>query len=65
MSFSDAVKKGGVVAGINVPNLASYTRNQLDILTDYVKSLGAGGLVYLRVNADKVECSAGKFITER
>ena len=58
--FSDAVKKGGIVAGINVPNLASYTRNQLDILTDYVKSLGAGGLVYLRVTEDKVECSAGK-----
>jgi aspartyl-tRNA synthetase len=62
--FSDAVKKNGIVAGINVPGLASYTRSQLDILTDYVKSLGAGGLVYLRVNADKIECSASKFITE-
>jgi aspartyl-tRNA synthetase len=62
--FSEAVKKGGIVAGITVPNLASYTRSQLDILTDYVKSLGAGGLVYLRVTGDKVECSAGKFITQ-
>ncbi|MCX6121465.1 MAG: aspartate--tRNA ligase [Ignavibacteriales bacterium] len=62
--FSDAVKKDGIVAGMNVPNLASYTRSQLDILTDYVKSLGAGGLVYLRVTEDKVECSAGKFITQ-
>ena len=62
--FSDVVKKGGLVAGIKVPNLASYTRSQLDVLTDYVKSLGAGGLVYLRVTDDNVECSAGKFITE-
>jgi len=62
--FSDVVKKGGIVAGINVPNLASYTRSQLDILTDYVKSLGAGGLVYFRVTEEKVECSAGKFITQ-
>jgi aspartyl-tRNA synthetase len=62
--FSDVVKKGGIVAGINVQGQASYTRNQLDNLTDYVKSLGAGGLVYLKVNADKVECSAGKFISE-
>jgi aspartyl-tRNA synthetase len=62
--FSDAVKKGGIVAGIIVPNLASYTRSQLDVLTDYVKSLGAGGLVYLRVTEEKVECSAGKFITQ-
>ena len=62
--FSDAVKKSGIVAGINVPKLASYTRSQLDILTDYVKSIGAGGLVYLRVTEDKVECSASKFITQ-
>ena len=62
--FSDVVKKGGLVAGINVPDLASYTRSQLDVLTDYVKTLGAGGLVYLRVTEDKVECSAGKFMTQ-
>jgi aspartyl-tRNA synthetase len=62
--FSEAVKKGGIVAGIKVPNLASYTRNQLDILTEYVKSIGAGGLVYLKVTEEKVECSAGKFITQ-
>jgi aspartyl-tRNA synthetase len=62
--FSDVVKKGGIVAGINVPTLASYTRNQLDILTEYVKSIGAGGLVYLRVTEEKVECSAAKFITQ-
>jgi aspartyl-tRNA synthetase len=62
--FSEAIKKGGIVAGMNVPGLASYTRNQLDGLTDYVKSIGAGGLVYLRVTEEKVECSAGKFITQ-
>jgi aspartyl-tRNA synthetase len=62
--FSDAVKKGGIVAGMNIPNLASYTRSQLDILTDYVKSIGAGGLVYIRVTEEKVECSAAKFITQ-
>lgn len=63
--FSDAVKKGGIVAGITVPGLAEYTRNQLDNLTDFVKTLGAGGLVYLKVTAEKVECSAGKFISEQ
>jgi aspartyl-tRNA synthetase len=62
--FSEAVKKKGIVAGICVPGLASSTRNQLDVLTDYVKTLGAGGLVYIRVQSDKNECSAGKFITE-
>ncbi|MCI0707719.1 MAG: aspartate--tRNA ligase [Ignavibacteriae bacterium] len=60
--FSETVKKGGVVAGFSVPGLASYTRNQLDGLTDYVKSLGAGGLVYMKVQADRIECSVEKFV---
>lgn len=62
--FSETLKNGGVVSGINVATLAFYTRSQLDLLTDYVKSLGVGGLIYVRVNTDKIECSAGKFITQ-
>lgn len=61
--FSDTVKNNGVVACISVPGIASYTRNQLDGLTDFAKTLGAGGLVYIRVNQDKNDCSASKFIT--
>ncbi|MBI3586558.1 MAG: aspartate--tRNA ligase [Ignavibacteriales bacterium] len=60
--FSETVKTGGIVAGFTVPGLASYTRNQLDGLTEYVKSLGAGGLVYLKVNQDKIDCSVDKFV---
>ncbi len=47
--FSDAVKKGGIVAGFAIPGLSEYTRNQLDGLTDFAKSLGAGGLVVREV----------------
>lgn len=61
--FSETVKNGGIVAGFTVPGLASYTRNQLDGLTDFVKSLGAGGLVYLKVNQDKIDCSVDKFVS--
>ena len=61
--FSETVKKGGVVAGFAIPGLAGYTRNQLDGLTDMVKSLGAGGLVYLRANEGKVESSVDKFVS--
>ncbi|MGH2568873.1 MAG: aspartate--tRNA ligase, partial [Bacteroidota bacterium] len=62
--FSETVKKAGVVAGFTLPGLASYTRNQLDGLTDFAKSLGAGGLVYLKVQPDKVECSVEKFVSQ-
>ncbi len=61
--FSNALKKGGVVAGICAPGLANYSRSQLDGLTDLAKSLGAGGLVFLKIKGDAIECSAAKFLT--
>jgi aspartyl-tRNA synthetase len=60
--FSDTVRKGGIVGGICAPGLSGYSRNQLDGLTDFVKSLGAGGLVYLKLADEKIECSAEKFL---
>src|SRR5690606_10225378 len=43
-----------LVVGINARGCASYTRKQLDALTDFVKrpQVGASGLVYLRYNED-------------
>jgi aspartyl-tRNA synthetase len=62
--FSETVRNGGVVAGFAVPGLATYTRNQLDGLTDVVKKLGAGGLVYMKVHNDRIECSVEKFVSQ-
>jgi len=63
--FSETVRKGGIVAGISVPNTASYTRSQIDNLTEYVKSLGAGGLLYIKMKDDTIECSASKYLKEK
>ncbi len=43
-----------LVVGIRVPGAASYTRKQLDALTDFVRrpQIGAKGLVYVKCNAD-------------
>ena len=62
--FSNTVKTGGLVGGICVPGLSNYTRNQLDGLTDFVKSLGGGGLVYMKIGADKIESSVEKFVPQ-
>jgi aspartyl-tRNA synthetase len=54
----------GLVVGICATGAASYTRKQLDELTDYVKrpQIGATGLVYARVEADgSVKSSVDKF----
>jgi aspartyl-tRNA synthetase len=61
--FNDASYIGGICA----PGCASYTRKQLDQLTDFVKrsQIGAKGLVYARVLEDgSVKSSVDKFYTQ-
>ena len=54
------------VGAIAVEGLASYTRKQLDELTEWVKrpQVGAKGLVYVKVNPDgSIKSSVDKFYT--
>lgn len=54
------------VLGIVAPSCASYTRKQLDKLTDWVKrpQIGAKGLVYCKVNEDGTfKSSVDKFFS--
>ena len=53
-----------LVVGINVPKAASYSRKQLDKLTDFVRKpqIGAKGLVYVKYNEDgSFKSSVDKF----
>ncbi len=53
-----------LVAGICIPGAASYTRKQLDKLTDWVKrpQIGAKGMVYVKCNDDgSFKSSVDKF----
>ena len=61
--FDNAAYIGGICA----TGAATYTRKQLDQLTDFVKrpQIGAKGLVYARVEADgNVKSSVDKFYTQ-
>ena len=54
------------IGAISVPGAASYTRKELDLLTEWVKrpQVGAKGLVYIKVNEDgTVKSSVDKFYT--
>ncbi|MEN9369380.1 MAG: hypothetical protein RI952_245 [Bacteroidota bacterium] len=56
-----------IVIGINANNCASYTRKQIDELTDFIKrpQIGASGLIYLRYNEDgSLKSSVDKFYDE-
>ncbi len=55
------------IGGICAKGAASYTRKQLDALTDYVRrpQIGAKGMVYARVEADgTVKSSVDKFYSQ-
>ncbi|MFN9781940.1 MAG: aspartate--tRNA ligase [Sphingobacteriales bacterium] len=61
--FNDAE----TVLAIAVPDVAEYTRRQVDELTEWVKrpQIGMKGLVYIRYNIDgSVKSSVDKFFTE-
>ena len=75
VELTDIVKGAGfpvfdnaeLVVGINAKKSASYTRKQLDELTDYVKrpQIGATGLIYCRHNEDgSLKSSVDKFFNE-
>jgi len=56
-----------LVVGICVPGCASYSRKQLDALTDFVKKpqIGAKGLVYVKYNEDgSFKSSVDKFYSQ-
>ena len=55
-----------LVVAINAKGCASYTRKQIDALTDFVKrpQVGAKGLVYVKYNEDgSIKSSVDKFYT--
>ena len=74
VELMDVMKKGkfavmddaAYIGGICAPGCASYTRKQLDQLTDFVKrpQVGAKGLVYIKYNEDgTIKSSVDKFYT--
>lgn len=66
--FKDAIESGGVISGLLAPGCGEYTRNQLDVLTDFVKGFGAKGLIWIRVkqseNGLELESPTMKFFTD-
>jgi len=58
--FKDAAKKG-VIKAINLKSAKSVSRSRIDALTEYVKGLGAKGLVPFKVEEGKLSGPVTKF----
>ena len=63
--FSETVKSGNVVKGINVKNNANMPRKKIDALTEFAKEYGAKGLAYMAIEEDgTIKSSFSKFLKE-
>ncbi len=62
--FRQAVASGGQVKGIRAPGLASYSRKQIEELTQIVQNHGARGLAWLAVQDEGIRSSFAKFVDE-
>lgn len=62
--FKESISQNGIITGLLAKGCGDYTRNQLDVLTDFVKKLGAGGLIWMRVKENDLDAPIAKFLSE-
>jgi aspartyl-tRNA synthetase len=63
--FTDALEKGGDVRGINITGGSEkFSRKDIDKLQESAKHYGAKGLVWMRIGAEEITSSVGKFFNQ-
>lgn len=62
--FADAARKGGIVKAINVKGGATFSRKDLDDLTDYVGTYGAKGMAWIKITEPEWQSPIVKFFKE-
>jgi aspartyl-tRNA synthetase len=61
--FASAIKLGGTVKGINATGCSSYSRKEIDELTDFVANFGAKGLAWMAIGDSGIKSPIAKFFT--
>ncbi len=62
--ISETLKSGGAVKCILAPGCANYSRKDVDVLTEFVRSAGARGLATLAWTAEGLKGTAAKSLRE-
>ncbi len=62
--FSGAVESGGLVLGLNAKGGAEMSRKQIDALTEFVKTYGAKGLAWVKLQDGKFTGPVSKFVDD-
>jgi aspartyl-tRNA synthetase len=63
-AFAGVLASGGQVKAIVAPGCASYTRREIDELTELAKKQGAKGLATIALTAEGVRSPIAKFLSE-
>jgi aspartyl-tRNA synthetase len=63
-AFTGVLEAGGQVKAIVVPGCASYTRREIDVVTDLARAAGAKGLATIQINEDDLRSPIAKFLSE-
>ena len=62
--FEETVQTGGKVRGIRVEATDGFSRKQVDLLTEYVRTFGAQGLVTIRITDSGIVSPVSKFVSQ-
>ncbi|RLC01456.1 MAG: aspartate--tRNA ligase [Deltaproteobacteria bacterium] len=62
--FANVVKNGGLVKAINAKGCATFTRKQIDDLTDFAAVYKAKGLAWIKIKEDTWQSPIAKFFTD-
>ena len=62
--FKEPIESNGIVTGIVATGCASFSRNQIDGLTKFVKDIGAKGLVWFKVIEEGIDSPTAKFLSD-
>lgn len=63
--FKKAVSSNGIISGLVAPGCASFSRNQIDGLINFVKELGAEGLIWFKVKEERLDSPTLKFLNDK
>jgi len=62
--FSAALEKGGAIKALTLKGGASFSRKELDGLTEVARTYGVGGLVWIKINPDGWQSPIKKFLND-
>ena len=63
--FASIAAAGGIIKGLNAKKCGTFSRLEIDNLIEFVKTIGAKGMSWFKVENGKLESNLSKFFSEQ